>query len=1435
MRNKTKKLVAVSLCTLGAISLTVSLEKQASPFDFNAVKERSETMQYLSNNGKFASDYYTLADTQVAAADLNEAISEEGNTLLKNDGTLPLRKGAFVSIFGNSQTNIVGNSSASGQTSDRIKTPAESLEAEGYHVNPTLLNYYETHTTSSSGGGGFAPGNSSGGSYGKEEVKFNSNVTNSLGMYDDCGFVFLSRAGGEGSDAKLTIDEEQDYTTDENGTITYEHANEVSGKKHYLELTDQEQDLIELAKKTCKKVVILLNTSNVMEIGGLRDDDQINAIMWIGRPGESGMKAVGELISGSVNPSGRTVDTWAYDFSKDPTWFNFGNNSQVGRTDTNMYYYADGDAAGAVSSGGGPGSSGFYGVDYEEGIYMGYRYYETRYYEMVKNVGAEKADAWYKTNVAYPFGYGLTYSKFSFAINGLYTDSACTVSLTDEEGKLDATKVESSTSKEADIKALYVPVTVTNTGNVAGKQTVQVYVTAPYAAGKTAKSFVKLVGYSKTSYLGVGASETVVVKVEMQDIASFDEDDANSDNNKGYELDLGKYTIRAMDSSHVKLNDSLAHVDDDRPYAEASFELTGSKAAALKVDDYSGEEVEPRLVDTGKEIANYSTIRKGFNTTTDDEMTLLSRDDLGTEVDLSSYTKEQATAAESAGKHDTTTSKSFPRPQLTSGRTFNQDFWDDVFIMEMYDADNTNDYAKYDTKSGDDALGWAISNDDIPSTWTQAKTTATSNTIKLKDMAGKALRDENGDISSNWTAFMNQLSWEEICRVVSNGGYCTADVDSVDKIEGFDLDDPLDLDNSYGWTDEPTVAATFNTDLGRKQGIITGNLGMFKRTDGWYGPGMNTHRSPFGGRNCQYYSEDGMCAGIMAAAVVNGAQSRGLNCIVKHLALNEQETNRAGDCLFNWASEQSIREIYLVPFQKALQEGGASGAMTACVRIGMMSASASYAVNQEIVHDEWGWDGFLLTDGYTGVERPNPVDLMVRTGNDLPLGNVSGGTGIGPNTYSSINVNIHDKDATDKKVTINRDDKISGTWDSTLRDGKGGVKVGGVEINYYNKTEHSADKKTFDAVESPVQYYNARMIATRVLYTAANSQTNHNGIKMVRGTTEDIWVDWDKSGDLGTLAQGSESTLTIAPKEGILEDDTITSYEITDGELPEGLTLNDDGTITGTVTGDAGTYSFTVKLYADYWNTQTATFSITVTSSFAWSSQGYNSGKVGKSFVGIVDTTLDTTDKTITYSASSLPDGLTLDSSTGRVSGTPTEAGTYDIEFTATITETKSNNNNNQGGGQYYGGGPGGGQGQSQSKSTVYTFTLQLVIAEGDAVEVEDYSAEIAELKAAVEALKSSNTSSSSSITSLEASLAALETKVTALEGKDYTSSLSTEITSLKSEIATLKSEIASLKESGDKEESSSGCGGSIIVASSAIAALGLIGASLAIKKRKED
>lgn len=1231
MKLKNGKVMTIfSLATAGmlmALSGSLSGATISKPLA-NHINRLSEytVSEDLSKKGQYGADFNSFDEAEAAADVLNKQLSEEGNALLKNDGSIPLNKGAAVSMFGVATVSGAGSSDSGGTTSITLK---DSLEDAGFHVNPTLSEYYTNKKAANTL---------------SEVASFPRTVANSIDLYNEVGVVMLARSGGEGNDESRNTGEDSDPG---------EHENEVTGKKHALELSDAEQDLITYAENHCHKVVIVLNSSYVMEMGGLQDDDQVNGILWVGLTGETGLEAVGEFLVGSVNPSGRSVDVWARDFTKDPTWFNFGDNSQVGITDGDVYYYSDGKATGNSRSEG-FGYPGYHGVDNEEGIYLGYKYYETRYKAIADALGTAKADAWYKANVVYPFGYGTGFSKFSFAMGDLYTDSACTTAL---GASVANTKFASAVGAEAAIKSIYVPVTVTNTGSVAGKQTVQIYVTAPYTTGEIEKSFVVLAGFDKTEILAPGASEKLVIKVNAQDFASYDYLDSNNNSNKGYELDAGTYTIRAMDNSHVELGGSYG----DHPYAEKTFDITGG-VANLKLDDFSGKEVSNKL---SSENGIYDSFRENVNETNDDPMTLLSRKDMGAEADSGVA--------------------SFPKKPTTAGRTFKASFTDRVIKYDAYDADNTDNYSDYDDTTKATAEGWA---DDvnIPATWTQAATTADSNTTKMRDMAGVSLDTTEG--KTKWEAFMNQLSWDEIKTVLQNGGYKTASVPSIDKAAGVDSDGPGNLNSTHDWCDEPTIASTFNRVLAKREGIIMANLAMYKGVTGWYGPGADIHRSPFSGRNGQYYSQDGFQGGEIGAAVVGGAESRGLVCYIKHFAANDMETCRDGEVHFTWMSEQSLRENQLKQFQIPMQEGNASGAMTAFARIGSVPSSANYNLLTGITRDEWDWKGYYVTDGYNGTERCASLDLMIRTGQDMPLG-IYGITGYPAIMDWDILLDYNEGN----KITVKSPRDVSGVWDATLRSGKGGIKVGNVSMQTYSKTGlHTYDIATVTTPEkeNEAQYYFARTCAMRILYNQANSTDNQNGTQPKKYA----------GADLGTIAQGTPVTnLSVKAADTVLNGSEGT-YTLKSGELPTGLTISSDGTISGTPSGKVGTYTFTIGLNIDSWISSSATFTIEVGTAFKWDGDDLAGAKVGTEFSGYVSSdTVKTAitgtmatpggevinlGTTVSYGLaedSHLPDGLTIGSD-GLISGTPSKEGTY--SFSVKVTAVTTGGWGNPGGTVYY-------------------------------------------------------------------------------------------------------------------------------------------------------
>lgn len=1211
MKNKKTKtcgvvMTALAMFAMGAVVIT-------SPT--LAVHAGSEN---LDSKGKFYTDYDTFAEAKKAAQDLNLRLSEEGNSLLKNtDKSLPMAEGSKLSVFGVTSDNLTGGGT---------DTVADSLRAAGFRVNPTLENFYAQDDSP----------------IGSENLKFTGAVDSSLSVYREAAVMVISRTGGEGADL-ATVTNETVKSSDQHAHLFAD----ASGKhKHYLMLTDSEESLLTYIESHFNTVHIIINSSHILEVGALKDDAKVKSILWIGRPGETGIGAVGEIYAGKVNPSGGVVDEWERDFTADPTWQNFGNNSQTGSS--NLYKYSDGKDAGSNSLPNTfpPMMPGFHGVDYEEGIYLGYRYYETKYAAMAGNdlSNVTAANDWYKANVAYPFGYGLNYTTFSFLAGGLYTDETLTSAL---GNNVSSSIFASSKDHPAQVKTLYLPVTVTNTGDVAGKKTVQVYVTAPYTQDGVEKSFVTLAGFAKTGIIKPGKSQTVVVKFNVEDFASYDYADKNHNGNKGYELDAGNYVVRVMDSAHFDLATSLSDTTD--AYDEVRFTLGGT--ANLKLDDYSNNVVENLF---SSENGIYNAVRTGKNVSDSANMTNLSRADLiGT----------------------------FPAAPTNADLTFKDSFFADITKWELFDADNTATYASYDTAAKSSEARWTDDFSSIPSTWGQGED---HGKYKLTDVSG--IDPQSSEIIASgvfagktgaqaWTLFMNSLTWDEMVSLPSNGGWSTVGVDSIGLKTSVDNDSPEDWHSTHLWCDTPTIAATFNVDLAEEEGIIIANLGMLdlgENLTGWYGPGMDTHRSPFSGRNNQYYSQDGLHAGYMASAVVKGAESRGVLCYPKHFALNDQETSRDGELSFSWVNEQAMREIYLKPFQMAQQEGGASGTMTAFARIGDIPAADNYNLLTALTRKQWGWKGYFVTDGYEGDAKSSPMDLMLRSGNDLALG-----------TPTTADILLH-YSADGSTYQKGADRTVSGTWDASLRSGKGSVVVGTAKT------------------QSDMQYFLLRNTAQRMLFQFANSIKTVNGTKLEQYAGKALAVS----------TQGTALSNVSVAVEGSLLNGASTVYSIEKGALPAGVTLSNDGSIKGTPTV-SGDFTFTVKVVADNWQQGTADFTWHIDSAFSWDGDPLDKASVGKAFVGNIDsstiTTANYTSVEYTLSQGALPAGLTL-SKEGEISGTPTVKGTYSFTIDVAASKTSA------------GMGP-----FPMTTVSHYAYSTTITVGE-DAVPGEDYGKEIAKL-----------------------------------------------------------------------------------------------------------
>lgn len=1318
MTKKVGKPMKKAVATLLALAMTASVG--LGTLGMAAADVTAPKSPYA---GKYYTDYNTFEEAKKAAEELTREIAQEGDVLLKNDrNALPLNGTERVSVFGVKSDNLVGASDSAGahntDSTSSDSTLVKSLTAAGFKVNPTLSTYYDNNSAKI--GNETVIDNS--------EIKsapvFPGSVKSSFSLYNDVAFILISREGGEGSDAARVTSEtvgednghrallEKEATPTTPGgpggpggggapAAQADGADDAaaSGKqyyKHSLMLTDSEEALIDQVKTKFKKVVIITNTSNPIEIDGLKNDDDIDAIVHIGRPGMGGLDGLCDILKGSVAPSGGLVDEWMVDFTSDPTWYNFGNNNQTkgfnGAAGSSAYLNASGVKTGSADKDGGTayeGGEGYYGVDYEENIYLGYKYYETVYNEIARGnltytdgVLAEAdtydvaaaidrttnaanitaANEWYDANVAYPFGYGMSYTTFSFNIGGkIYTDAACSAELTDTS--------KFGTADSGQIKELYIPVTVKNTGSVAGKKTVQIYVSAPYTQDNidngVEKSAVTLVGFAKTDVLRPGAEETVVVKVNVQDMASWD---STADNGAGkhkghYILDAGEYTIRAMEDSHFDYSTDVAATTD--AYDEYKFTLAAK--ADITKDDFSGKDVN-NLFTTGD---NDTAGKTGANT----EVDTLNYGNIRT-ADMMADGGTAMTLIKRNSLVDT-----FPEAPKTSDLTFKNEvlknwaFWDNFVVSSKIGQDsnatdkdgNVTDTGKThnDRNSSYDAQKhyvsdkttdpWYKTKAQIPSDWTQAtgvydanhmvqtnRTTmkfpmyvsqAENSPVKYKDMFGvgydevvantdadKAVFGAANVGKKKWDVFLNQLTYDELCSVVEFGGYSTVDIASVGKIKTEDSDGPVNWDSSHCWTSADIVASTWNVELAERQGKLIGNLGLLKdptsSQTGWYGPGADTHRSPFSGRNNEYYSQDGLQAGYMVSAVIQGVQDKGIVCYVKHCFMNDQETNRGN--LFTWASEQSMRENYAKAFQMALQEGGSKGAMVGYGRLGGISNTNNYNMNTELYQNQWDTQACFVTDGYIGWRMRTSPDMMVRAGNVFEL------------------------------WTTPFVEYLSGEWDAE----KGTVMLG--------------------EDESYTQWYAVRECAKSVLYNTASTAAQRNG-----------YASLVLPG--GNLAAGTQSVSYEADLgiNSLIDSDSTVTKISASKPLPMGLEL--DG-VTGKLSGKpavAGKYVISVDYIIDGYIQRSANYNLEVNGAVSLDADGdaVDAMKVGEEFMTRLTSGEFTSDKysKIEYSIKSgaLPAGLTL-SPDGKIEGTPTAAGTYNVVFKLTAEKQSGGSGGNK-------------------------------------------------------------------------------------------------------------------------------------------------------------
>lgn len=788
----------------------------------------------------------TITDeTSDESTALVQEIAEEGIVLLKNDGTLPLAADSNLNVFGWASTNPCYGGTGSGALSDAYPTVSllQGLEDAGFNLNTEISDFYTAYRADRPEVGMWAQDwtlpEPTADSY-TDEMMANAKE------FSDTAMVVITRVGGEGADLPTDVSK---VTYTDNST---EYKDFEAGE-HYLQLDRTERDMLDLVCSNFDNVIVVYNGANAMELGFINEYSQIKSAIWCPGTGQSGFEALGEIVAGTVNPSGKTSDTFVADLTATPTWNNFGyfkydNMDEYAYTSNN---FKTGEEETALPS----------FVNYVDGIYVGYRFYETAAAEGLIN---------YDDTVVYPFGYGLSYTTFTQEMGAISEDNG-TISF---------------------------DVTVTNTGDVAGKDVVEVYYNPPYTNGGIEKASANLIQFEKTEVLQPGDSQTITVSFDAEDMASYDTYGAGC-----YVLEAGDYQISINSDSHNVIDSQTYTVASTVTYDESNPRSTDETAA---VNEFAYAEGDVTYLSRADGFANYA----------------------------------DATAAPASMSMSDEAKATFLNNSNYNPEDYNND------------------------------------SDEMP-------TTGAKNGIKLADLRGVDYDD------AQWDSLLDELTISDMDTMIAIGGYQTSAASSVGKIMTVDCDGPASINNNFtgigsvGFPSAVMIASTWNKNLALKFGESIGKMADEMEVSGWYAPAMNTHRSAFAGRNFEYYSEDGVLSGYMATNAILGAEEYGVYAYMKHFALNDQETNRT-EMLCTWANEQSIREIYLKPFEMSVKEGGAKAVMSSFNYIGTQWAGGTSALCNTVLRDEWGFRGFVLTD-YFGVYGYMDSDMGIRGGTDCML------------------------------------------------------------------------------------------------------------------------------------------------------------------------------------------------------------------------------------------------------------------------------------------------------------------------------------------------------------------------------------------------------------------------------------------------------------------
>ena len=786
-------------------------------------------------------------ETNEEAAGVAEEIMEDGIVLLKNESLLPLNETKKLNIFGWESINPAYGGAGSGGINGLydIVSLNQGLENAGFSINQELVDFYNNY-------GADNPEMSiQKQSWTLPEPPvdtYSDKLIKNAIDYSDVAVVVLSRKAGEGhNDIPMDVSK----AAYDNNSDEYDDFPEG---EHYLQLSQTERDMVDMVCSNFNNVIVIYNGANQFELGFTNEYPQIKSVVWCPGTGNVGFNALGKVFSGEVNPSGKTPDTFVYDMTTAPWW----NNAE--KTEyTNL--------ADMAVEGMNAGTAQVYApafTNYVEDIYVGYKYYET---------AAQEGAIDYDKTVQYPFGYGLSYTEFEQKMG----------ELEEKDGQIS------------------VDVEVTNTGDEAGKDVVEVYYNPPYTNGGIEKSSTNLIEFEKTNLLQPGESQTVTVTFSIEDMASYDENNA-----KAYVLEKGDYVISINSDPHTVLDQKTYTADDDVVYKEENKRVSDDTAATNVFEDAKGD------------------------------VTYLSRAD-----HFANY--EEATKAPASAE-----------------------------LGEPY-------VSEYHLNKNFDKTTYLNDKDKMP-------TTGADNGLTLADM-----RDADYD-DPRWEKLLDQLTVDEMSNMIAMAGYQTAAMDSVGKVGTLDFDGPAAINNNFtgvgsiGFPIEVVIASTWNKNLAQTWGECMGKISQEMGAEGWYAPGMNTHRTAFGARNYEYFSEDGVLSGNMGAKAVEGARKYGVYSYIKHFAMYEGNAKMVSV----WSNEQAIREIYLKPFEISVKQGGANAVMVSWSFLGDKWTGESSNLMKTVLRDEWGFRGMALTDffrnnghGFMNADAAlaNGVDAMLSTFN----------------------------------------------------------------------------------------------------------------------------------------------------------------------------------------------------------------------------------------------------------------------------------------------------------------------------------------------------------------------------------------------------------------------------------------------------------------------